>query len=94
VDPGSAEGYFSSNLESIQKDIKCTFGILEKRWRILHNGIHFCNIKKCKKMYVACCCLHNFLVDIMETNVPQIGRGRPMDNDNRLWLEGPTQDNP
>jgi hypothetical protein len=26
------EGYFSSNLESMRKDVECTFGILKKRW--------------------------------------------------------------
>jgi hypothetical protein len=45
VNLGSAEGYFSSNLESIQKDVEFTFGILNKRWCILHNGIHYRDIK-------------------------------------------------
>jgi hypothetical protein len=70
VDPGSAEGYFSSNLESIRKVAECTFGILKKQWCFLHNGIPYRYIKKCKKIFVACCCLPNFLVDVMETNVP------------------------
>ena len=34
VDVASTEGYFSSNLESIQQDVECTFGILNMRWRI------------------------------------------------------------
>ena len=46
------EGYFSSNLESVRKDVECTFGILKKRWKILNNGLMFCNIKVCKKIFV------------------------------------------
>jgi len=30
-----AEGYFTTHLEGIHKDVECTFGILKKRWRIL-----------------------------------------------------------
>ncbi len=43
---------------------------------------------------MACCCLHNFLVDDMEANVPRIGRGQPINNQDGLWLEGITPDNP
>ena len=35
ADSGSIEGFFSTNLESIRKDVECTFGILKKRWRVL-----------------------------------------------------------
>ena len=31
VDIASTEGYFSSNLESVRKDVECTFGILKKK---------------------------------------------------------------
>ena len=41
----SAEGYYSSNLESVRKDVECTFGITKKRWKILNNGLLYCNIK-------------------------------------------------
>jgi hypothetical protein len=33
------EGHFSTNLESVCKDVKCTFGILKKRWKILNHGL-------------------------------------------------------
>jgi len=32
------EGFFSTNLESVQKDVECTFGILKKRWKVLNHG--------------------------------------------------------
>ena len=94
VDVASTEGYFSSNLESVRKDVECTFGILKKRWRILHYGLHYRNIKKCEKIFVTCCCLHNFLVDIMEWKVKRVNRGEPIDQHEGLWLEGHTPSNP
>jgi hypothetical protein len=32
------EGFFSTNLESVRKDVECTFGILKKRWKVLNHG--------------------------------------------------------
>ena len=90
----NTEGYFSSNLESVRKDVECTFGILKKRWRILHYGLHYPDIKKCEKIFVTCCCLHNFLVDIMEWKVECVQRGGPIDQHDGLWLEGHTPPNP
>ena len=43
------EGYFSTNLESVHKDVECTFGILKKRWKILHNGVMYWDISVCEK---------------------------------------------
>ena len=37
----SRNGYFSDNLESVRKDVECTFGILKARWRILEFGKFF-----------------------------------------------------
>ena len=31
---GSQRGYFSTNLESVRKDVECVFGILKKRWKL------------------------------------------------------------
>ena len=38
ADNSTVEGYFLTNLESVQKDVKCTFGILKKRWKVLNHG--------------------------------------------------------
>ena len=83
--------YFNSNLESIRKDVECTFGILKKRWRILDYGLPYYRMKMCEKVFTACCMLHNMLLDVGEEqgirNVTRVGRGAPVGNDG-LWLEG------
>ncbi len=47
-------GFFSSNIESVRKDVECTFGILKKRWRILNNGLQYCNISDCNNIFLTC----------------------------------------
>ena len=79
-------GVFSSNIESVQKDVDCTFGISKKRWRILNNGFQFRDIGDCNKIFITCCCLHNYLLDIMEWNDVHVGWGRPFDGDG-IWLD-------
>ena len=39
------KGYFSCTLESIRKDVECTFRMLKKWWKILEYGIRFDNIE-------------------------------------------------
>jgi hypothetical protein len=90
----SSEGYFSSNLESVRMVVECTFGIMKKQWCNLHNGFHYRDIRKYKKIFVTCCCLHNFLIDITESNLQRYKQGGPMDANDGMWLEGPTPDNP
>ncbi len=80
-------GYFLSNLESVRKDVECTFGILKKRWRILNIGLAYRDIGDCEKILWACCCLHNFLLDVMERNDVRVGRGAPLLGDG-IWLDG------
>ena len=84
----SPEGYFSTNIESVRKDVECTFGIIKKRWRILNNGFYQRDIVKCDKIFVTCCCLNNFMLDLMERNNTRVGRGAPMGDDG-IWLSGP-----
>ncbi len=36
------EGFFSANLESVRKDVECTFGNLKKRWKVLNHGFKQC----------------------------------------------------
>ena len=78
----SSEGYFSSNLESMRKDVECTFGMLKKMWKILNNGLLYRNIKICENFFVAAVCLHNMLVDSMVVNYKdaRVGRGAPLKN--------------
>lgn len=54
-----AEIRFSQWLESLRKDVECTFGILKGRWRILKTGIAADNV------WLTCCALHsNLLLDV------------------------------
>jgi hypothetical protein len=89
ADSASLEGYFSTNLESVRKDVECTFGILKKRWRVLNDGFYYHDINTCEKIFVTCCCLNNFLVDLMERTNVGVGRGVPIGDDG-IWLDGHT----
>jgi hypothetical protein len=86
----SQGGYFSSNLESVRKDVECVFGILKKRWKILEYGIRFRDIKVVEKTFVVCCMLHNMMLSEMETRESshKVGKGAPVGQD-AIFLEGP-----
>ena len=86
------ESCFSSNLESVRKDVECCFGILIGRWKCLDFGFKYCRIKVCQHNFVLCCVLHNMMLDEMtrEELPPKIGHGCCMPNDG-VWLEGPTE---
>jgi hypothetical protein len=66
VDKTLMEGYFSTNLESMRKDVECVFGILKKRWKVLNHGFKFHSMAICKKIFFTCCCLHYEMLDMME----------------------------
>jgi hypothetical protein len=55
---------FSEWLESMRKDVECTFGILKGRWRILKAGIRIHGITTADKIWKTCCALHNWLLHI------------------------------
>ena len=69
------EGFFSTNLESIRKDVECTFGILKKRWKVLNHGFKHRDIVKCEQIFITCCVLRNFLLDLMVRNHVRAGCG-------------------
>mgnify|MGYP006160651087 FL=1 len=85
----SLEGFFSTNLESVRKDVECTFGILKKRWQVLNDGLDYRDINKCERIFNACCCLNNLMLDQMERNTVRVGRGAPIGTDG-IWLDGNT----
>jgi len=89
-DSNTLEGYFSTNLEGVRKDVECTFGILKKRWRILNNGLEYRDMRVCEKIFVACCWLHNFLLEENEIGYHKVGRGTPIGNDG-VFLDGHTE---
>ena len=55
---------WSQWLESLRKDVKCTFGILKGRWRILKTGIRLHTLASADRVWKTCCALHNRLLDI------------------------------
>ena len=62
-DPVSYEQIrFSEWLESIRKDVECTFGSLKQRFAVLKYGIRLAKIADCDKIWRTCCSLHNLLL--------------------------------
>jgi hypothetical protein len=55
---------FSQWLESLRKDVECTFGIMKGRWRVLKSGIRLHNTEVADNMWLTCCALHNLLLDV------------------------------
>jgi len=53
---------FSEWLESMRKDVECTFGSLKRRFAILKYGIRLGSINQCDKVWHTCCALHNLLL--------------------------------
>jgi hypothetical protein len=83
------KGYFSTNVESVQKDVECTFNILKKQWNVMNNGFYYRDISICENIFVTCCCLNNFLLDQMERRNVRVGCGLTIGNDS-IWLDGYT----
>ena len=55
---------FSDWIESMRKDVECAFGILKGRWRVLRYGIKLWGINNTDKIWLTCCALHNWLLEI------------------------------
>ena len=55
---------FSEWLESMRKDIECTFGIMKRRFHILRFGIRLQKLSNSDKVWSTCCALHNMLLFI------------------------------
>ena len=47
--------------ESLRKKVECAFGILKKRWRILHVESLCRDERVFEKVFKVCCCLHNII---------------------------------
>ena len=54
---------FSQWLESMRKDVECTFGILKGRFIILKTGVRLHGIEATDRIWMTCCALHNMLLD-------------------------------
>jgi hypothetical protein len=55
---------WSKWMESMRKDVECTFGILKGRWRILKTGIRLHEVTACDNIWKTCCALHNYLLEV------------------------------
>ena len=55
---------FSQWLESMRKDVECTFGILKGRWQNLKTGIRVHNTEVSDHIWLTCRVLHNMLLDV------------------------------
>jgi hypothetical protein len=54
---------WSQWLESMRKDVECTFGILKGQWRVLKAGIRVHGVRKADNIWHTCCALHNWLLE-------------------------------
>ena len=54
---------WSSQIESVRKDVECVFGILKKRFLFLKHPIRIASAQKIERVFVTCCVLHNLLID-------------------------------
>jgi hypothetical protein len=54
---------WSKWLESMRKDVECTFGILKGRWRVLKSGVRTHGTESCDRVWLTCCALHNWLLE-------------------------------
>ena len=94
-----AEIRWSHWLESMRKDVECTFGILKKRFTILEKGIDLKNIEEADQVVLTCCALHNLMLKIDERDGAWEGGVAMGSNDsnfalNRLNNAGESEDAP
>jgi hypothetical protein len=53
---------------------------------VLNHGFKQRDIVKCELIFIACCVLHNFLLDQMVRNHVRAGHGYPMNNNDCGWM--------
>jgi hypothetical protein len=53
---------FNEWLESVRKDVECTFGILKTRFRFLRNGVRYHDIGVIESAMHCACTLHNMIL--------------------------------
>ena len=58
------ETRWSEWLESMQKDVECTFGILKGRWRILKSGIRLHGVDVADNIWKTYYALHNMMLHV------------------------------
>lgn len=56
---GTVQASWSKHIESIRKDVECTFGILKKRYAILKHRLRLHSKEMIEDIFRCCCILHN-----------------------------------
>ena len=86
------EDYFSTNLESVRKDVECVFGILKSRWSCLDRGFKYRKMQTCQQIFWTCAVLHNMMLSEMvrEGKPSRLQCGEHLARDG-MWLEGPSE---
>ena len=64
---------WSEWVESMRKDVECTFGILKGRWRVLKTGVRLQSTESVDKIWCTCCAFHNMLLEIDGLDEPWDG---------------------
>ena len=79
---------FSEWMESMRKDVECTFGILKGRFTILRHGIRLNSIAQCDKVWKTCCALHNKLlfIDGMDKGWDESNDSISVDSDEEIEI--------
>jgi Plant transposon protein len=54
---------FAEWIDSMRKDVECTFGILKGRFRVLKTGVRLHGIKVTDNIWHTCCALHNLFLE-------------------------------
>lgn len=82
---------WSTRLESVRKDVECSFGILKGRFQILRSRILFHSQRKVDNIFVGACILHNMNLcnDKLDTRwKDDTNWERPEDEDDQDLREG------
>jgi hypothetical protein len=79
IHTNAAEHHWSKWLETLQKDVECTFGILKDQWRILKTGIRQQGMEVTNKIWKTCCALHNEVDGIDGEGMGAIGQHDQLD---------------
>jgi hypothetical protein len=56
------EVLFAERLESVRKDVECTFGILKARFRYLRNKVQHHSMDIIEGAMKVCCMIHNMIL--------------------------------
>ena len=69
---------WSKWLESMCKDVECTFRILKGRWRILKSGVRIYGVDSVDHVWFTCCALHNWLLEVDGLTQKRVGSVRTL----------------